>query len=687
MMNSASYKAFISYSHQDEVWASWLHRALESYKIPKHLRSDQVPDRLFPIFRDRDELSSGADLNEKVQDALRDSESLIVICSPASAQSRWVNEEIRSFRSMGRGDRIFCLIVDGDPQATRLEEASFPPALLEGGVGETIEPLAADARKWADGKPLAKLKLISGVLGLRLDELRQREQARKRKQKVLTGIAVFSAVALIVSTVISKTAEKTRRQQAETLVTQIVDISQGLNSVVDLETLQTIGERLMSYLDTLDSRDLTPESNKQIALVLRQLGSVSKAQARLGDAMEAFTQSRSILARQSELVPENLDFLFELGNAEFYVASIHIEQHEFGLAEIAFHNYRNVASKLLEFEPQNPAWIMELSYAHTNLAALAERSDQHRADEALSHGTSAVGLLEQVLELEPDNNYYKSQYVGTLSWYADAQMQVCDIRGALGSRQKNERMARELKLLSPANREFQEQHAYALTGLAIVKRQSGSSEEAMQLLAEAKRLLVQLVQLDPSNLKYQWEVLRRRAYIADLGADMVSSDQVMVEMADIQVGLKTLLQAESEAGLRRKSQYSQFLLNYSDAAARNGEKDLALRLINEAATILDSTLVVNSTDRNSLDQISRAEFQWWQHKGDIPHPQISRYARDLLEGGFKAEGCQRANISARQAILRGNMELALAYTTYLFEKGFFDPDYKLFCRQYALCEE
>ena len=53
------YKAFISYSHQDKKWGDWLHKALETYRVPKGLvgketRYGSVPNRLFPVFRDRE---------------------------------------------------------------------------------------------------------------------------------------------------------------------------------------------------------------------------------------------------------------------------------------------------------------------------------------------------------------------------------------------------------------------------------------------------------------------------------------------------------------------------------------------------------------------------------------------------------------------------------------------------------
>ncbi len=62
-----------------------------------------------------------------------DSACQIVICSPQAAKSKWVNEEILAFKRLGREDRIFCLIVGGEPNATdmpgREDEECFPPAL------------------------------------------------------------------------------------------------------------------------------------------------------------------------------------------------------------------------------------------------------------------------------------------------------------------------------------------------------------------------------------------------------------------------------------------------------------------------------------------------------------------------------------------------------------------------------
>ncbi len=201
--------AFISYSHADEAWARWLHQSLETYRVPRRLVGRQsaygtVPRRAFPVFRDRDELPGSADLGGTLQDALRRSRTLIVICSPRSATSHWVNEEIRQFKALGREEHVLCLIVDGEPNASDKPELGllecFPPALrfrvrADGQVtDERTEPIAADAREGRDGRANAKLKVLAGILGVGYDELRQREQMRQRRQRLRLGAGVLASL-------------------------------------------------------------------------------------------------------------------------------------------------------------------------------------------------------------------------------------------------------------------------------------------------------------------------------------------------------------------------------------------------------------------------------------------------------------------------------------------------------------
>lgn len=161
--------------------------------------SGPLPWRLMPIFRDRDELPSSAELGSVLNEALQQSRYLIVICSPQSARSRWVNEEVKYFKSLGRAHRVLPLIISGEPNASEFPNSGLveclPPAIRfevddNGEVTKRkAEPIAADARGGKDGRATAKLKLIAGLIGVGLDELRQRERQRQIQRRFFAATA------------------------------------------------------------------------------------------------------------------------------------------------------------------------------------------------------------------------------------------------------------------------------------------------------------------------------------------------------------------------------------------------------------------------------------------------------------------------------------------------------------------
>ncbi|MDD7760180.1 MAG: toll/interleukin-1 receptor domain-containing protein, partial [Bacteroidales bacterium] len=66
-----TYYAFISYKREDEKWAKWLQKKLESYGFPVALRKDNpsLPQKIRPIFRDQSDLSGG-NLKEEIEKGL-----------------------------------------------------------------------------------------------------------------------------------------------------------------------------------------------------------------------------------------------------------------------------------------------------------------------------------------------------------------------------------------------------------------------------------------------------------------------------------------------------------------------------------------------------------------------------------------------------------------------------------------
>ncbi len=86
------YRAFISYRHveRDRRWARWLIEKLETFRTPKTLVRAGAPLQIGHLFRDDDEIPASSDLSHQIEDALKASQFLIVVCSRDTPKSQWV---------------------------------------------------------------------------------------------------------------------------------------------------------------------------------------------------------------------------------------------------------------------------------------------------------------------------------------------------------------------------------------------------------------------------------------------------------------------------------------------------------------------------------------------------------------------------------------------------------------------
>ncbi len=157
------YWFFISYSHTDLGEAARVQRGIEGFRIPEALRGKsnrfgELPKRPVPVFRDRDALASGHDLTAEIQSALASSANLLVVCSRAAAQSRWVAREVEAFIQLHGREAVLCLVVDGEPNAADPSLECLPAPLRRNAFGHDI--LAADVRLVGYCRSLYLIKLF-----------------------------------------------------------------------------------------------------------------------------------------------------------------------------------------------------------------------------------------------------------------------------------------------------------------------------------------------------------------------------------------------------------------------------------------------------------------------------------------------------------------------------------------------
>jgi|GEM_PF-3262687 len=254
------YWCFISYRHADNKqpgrqWATWLHQQIETYEVPEDLvgttnqRGELIPQRIFPVFRDEEELPADADLGSPIYRALDRSLFLLVLCSPQAVQSTYVANEIAYFKKLGRSNSVLADMIEGEPNASWDEgkqkaglhpsRECFPDPLqfmvdAQGNLdrSQRAEPIAADfrlpngAQGWTSPEAfrqsidkavpkakvdavvdayrqqceLARLKIIAGILGVPLGTLTQRDKAyqlEKERQRAKTFRKVATALGLL----------------------------------------------------------------------------------------------------------------------------------------------------------------------------------------------------------------------------------------------------------------------------------------------------------------------------------------------------------------------------------------------------------------------------------------------------------------------------------------------------------
>ena len=697
-MSQYRYKAFISYSHQDEDWGRWLQRALESYRVPRRLVGGEgkfgpISRRIAPVFRDREDLSSAASVSSSVKAELENSETLIVICSPAAARSNWVNEEVRYFHELGRGDRILAMIVDGDPTAEDPEQQCFPRALLTEPDGTPCEPLAADARKWADGRSLARLKLVAGILGIRLDDLRRRDMQRRHRLWMLSmggamAVAIVTTVLAIFAITARNQAEH-RREQAESLVGYMVDDLQSeLQEVGRLDILKGMGGEVSKYLQTLDPGEVTDTSLQQQALVWRHLGDASMDQGRLDDAMSEFEASRSVLAELHRRDPGDPDRVFELAQAEFWVGWVHVQKGDLDSATEAFDAYLSYANDLAGLDPDNPRWVMEQSYAHGNKAAIMMQRQGVDPREALEEINLSVELNRRALELDPGNDQFISEYGEALAWQADTLWNLCDLGAALKSRQENVRIAEQVLEKSPGNATLKARYAYSLTGLASVANDIGLADYAMERFVQAWEILRELFRNDPSNLNIHWDSLFREYLVATLEARQGDPVGASNQLSLIHDRMEDVLQSENYENAARKKQWVEFLLRSAEIAWLANQDDLARRRWHEAATLIEAWVSEQGGPTSWRNLVIQARFLDWQQenvRGSARGAWMAGEGSRLVPQGGGLS-CHDRSLLVLEALMDGNEKMAREQVDFLLGKGFFEPGFISVCSQYGLCQ-
>ena len=223
-----AYDAFISYGQDaDAELAAALQTGLQRLAKPWRKR------RALEVFRDATGMSASPDLRGNLLSSLKSSRFVVLLASPDSAASPWVNDELTTF--VGQEElawqRIIVVLTGGEwkwaGEGTYTAESTAVPAALVGVFA--TEPLYVDMR-WAKGRTgltLADAKfkaavadIASPIRGISEDELigedvRQFKLAKRLRWSAVLGLTLLLVASLIASAVaVGKGREAVRQKNA-----------------------------------------------------------------------------------------------------------------------------------------------------------------------------------------------------------------------------------------------------------------------------------------------------------------------------------------------------------------------------------------------------------------------------------------------------------------------------------------
>lgn len=194
------YFAFISYNSKDAAWGKRLQKKLEGYRMPSTLCSEHGWKRkpLKPVFFAPTDIQPGG-LTAELQERLRASRNLIVICSPNSAKSEWVGKEIAYFHSLGQTDNIHFFIVEGVPHSGNEDTECFNPIIKTLGLPEILGAnIHEKVSRWPwINRERAYVQLITKLLDVEFDSIWQRHKrlmVQKCAAWIIGACAVLAAL-------------------------------------------------------------------------------------------------------------------------------------------------------------------------------------------------------------------------------------------------------------------------------------------------------------------------------------------------------------------------------------------------------------------------------------------------------------------------------------------------------------
>jgi tetratricopeptide (TPR) repeat protein len=387
------------------------------------------------------------------------------------------------------------------------------------------EPIAADLRPQGDGERLAKLKIVAGLTGLKLDDIVQREgQRRTRRLTILATAASILALLMTALTVLAISARNEaehQRAEADGLVEyMLTDLRSKLEPVGRLEIMDSVGDRALKYYSGQDPGNMDADALGRRARALLLVGEVANLRGNLDTALATYRQAAATTSEQLRRDPQNGQRIFDHAQSVYWVGYVAWQRGDIPTARKYLTQYRDYAARLANLKTGKPEWAAELGHANVNLGVL--EIGEGRMKQALDDFENAEKVWTTRVAQATDKREYTYLLAQALAWQADARRKLLQPREALANRTREMGLYKSLLASDPMDSKAKEGLSVALLSMARIQLDAGSPAKALEFGDASQSAIQALQKIDPSNTL--WEEMAVKIANFRTEALMISAD-------------------------------------------------------------------------------------------------------------------------------------------------------------------
>ncbi|HUP62067.1 MAG TPA: serine/threonine-protein kinase [Thermoanaerobaculia bacterium] len=418
-----------------------------------------------------------------------------------------------------------CLFTGGDPHPVGLTAREVILRVARGetlavqGVAGDVTALINSLKQFA---PADRPTAIETVAKLR--HLADKPRRIARRSAIALGVLLVTGAAWRYTVDLSRertiaVAERAeaqkRRAELETMLEFMIgDLRTKLEKVGRLDILDDVGERALTYVDSLRPDVMSAAELTRNAKALNQLGEVRVGQGKTPEALNLFRRSLKLADEAVKREPRNGEALMVLGATHYWIGNSAQLLGNTDQALQHMRQYQTVAERLAALDPLKVEYQLERAYGHGNIASILEKRGE--IEEALKHHRMALEIKENIARRDPNNLETQIDLAIAFNKVGVALYKAGDMRQSLRYLDRETAIYRRLIALDPKDTRMQRHFIVNLAFVARALDATGKSDAALALLREALALQRGLAERDPSNVDWRRAVPMTTRSIASM---------------------------------------------------------------------------------------------------------------------------------------------------------------------------